>query len=1333
MKVNTSNNNYSVRLGNGSESNLNSSFTGNIAPRKFIQLTDVNMIGVADGDLVAYDEATKTFIPTTRTQLFPDELNILYVSKNGNDNNSGKLIQEAKLTLESAVEVATEGTVIKIAPGNYIVNNPITLPDQISIIGDGIREVSIGCSNPGDLFYVGNGNYIAEMSFTGASNSGAIFSFDPNQIRYIDQSPYVQNCTNFIPNSIGLKIDGNNAIGQIKSMVLDSYTQYNQGGIGVSITNEGYAQLVSLFTICNDVAVYCGTGGACDLTNSNSSFGNYGLIADGLSPLKYVGNIVETSLINSDTFTISIEDTEFSISDAAYDNTTGILTAYTTNPHNFTVGKSIYISGLGFTCPYEPGIRYYPSGQKGYIFNVKSIGSGRYVDASNLITANKTEIVDKSLAAIALNHPDFIFPGDSANDSSYRYKDSYRLIQQNKQEIIDKSLASIAVGFPTGFNFPTDPVPYKQNRYYDASRLIQINKQEIIDKSLAAIAVGFSTFYFPGDAQTNDRSRYYDAYRLIQKNKTEIVDTAWLSAATSYPSIVSTEAKCKRDLGFFVDAVSADVFTGGNNYAKQFTLQYFDNAGNLISNGLVGETIESIYAFNQARNLMKSAIKNQLLYKELAISIGPARIGTGSPFPVPNTSMLSCSDVQDNIDTLTSIITTVVGSGNTSSLPPTTLGSFTTGGTKCARDLGYLVDALATDVFTGGNSYARGFTLQYFDNSGNPISNGLFGEQSQSIAAFAAASDYAKKAITNQLNIKNLEVSSGSSNYDGGGGLIPVNLSGNVNSCADVQSNIDNLVGIITTVIGAGTTISLPISNLGISTTNICARDLGYFVDAVSTDLFTGGNSYVIGFTKQYFTSVGSATTALLGEESQSIYVFNSVRDYAKKAITNQLNVKDLTLTADPVTGFNTSPASCANVQSTINTLVGIATQSIYNGNLSLINSILINGGTFLTGESKCKRDLGYIVDAVSSDVKNFTNSNIIRATKSYFDNYGNPISNGLIGETTESITAFNAVRDYSKLAINNMLNIKDLTIIADPITESNVDPLSCADVRSNINNLISIITTSIGLGNLTSLPPITSSSNEFSINVGISTLAHTYNSGGIVKLNIVRPYDGQVVYFDKLYYTVNSFEIINGGSGYTSTPYVTIDPPTTSWGIPAQAVAVIKNGSVVGLELVSSGRGYTEIPNIIISSPNVGLNNAVSLLKIAPTYYSIQSSTSISSGILSFTLNDNIPYVVDLDTQVYFYKQSRILASGHSLEYIGSGTEIATALPASGGVPIQENEIDSRNGGLVVYTSTDQSGNFRIGDGVVINQQTGNISGKSYSKSLFSQMTPYIIALGGD
>ena len=51
-----------------------------------------------------------------------------------------------------------------------------------------------------------------------------------------------------------MTINGDRARG-LKSMVVDSYTQYNENGIGVSITNNGYGQLVSIFTICTDIVI----------------------------------------------------------------------------------------------------------------------------------------------------------------------------------------------------------------------------------------------------------------------------------------------------------------------------------------------------------------------------------------------------------------------------------------------------------------------------------------------------------------------------------------------------------------------------------------------------------------------------------------------------------------------------------------------------------------------------------------------------------------------------------------------------------------------------------------------------------------------------------------------------------------------------------------------------------------------------------------------------------------------------------------------------------------------------------------------------------------------
>jgi hypothetical protein len=905
---------------------------------------------------------------------FPVVTNILYVTKDGSDANDGTKLGAAKATIKAAVGVAEAGTVIKVSAGTYVEDNPIKVPDQVSIVGDSLREVTVTPANQGDLFHLGNGNYMWNMSFVGPENPGAIFAFDPDRIVYNNQSPYIQNCTNFIPGSIGMKVDGSLALGPRKSMVLDSYTQYNQGGIGVSITNEGYAQLVSLFTICPDIAVYCGGGSACDLTNSNASFGNYGLVADGIGTKKFTGIVTVASPTNADTFTLDLNTPSLNIVNAYYDNATGLLTAYTNQPHRFSVGMGITLSGIGFTCSYDGGITTvsYPSGNYGYVFEAKTVAPGRYVDSYNLIQANKREIQDKSLAAISLNHPDF---------------------------------------------------------------------------------------YFPGDSQTNARSRYYDSYRLIQKNKDVIVGIAWTNTYNVYPGISTTMLKCKRDLGYFVDAISTDVFTGGNKYAREFTLQYF-NAGSPIANGLVGVETASVYAFSQARDLMKSAITNTLVgaaYSDLTIT---------------------------------------------------------------------------ADYLTGFNT-----------------------------------SPY---------------------------------------SCADVQSNIDNLVGIVTTVIGVGNSSGLPSENLG----------------------------------------------------------------------------------------------------------------------------------TFTTGGSKCFRDIGYIIDSVSKDVRDYTSENSISATKYYFDINGNAISNGLVGEEAETITAFTAARDYMKHAITNQLNNKNLTIVADPVTGFNTDPTSCADVRSFIDNLVGIITTRISAGNITGvnqLPAVSAASTVFSLNVGISTISHTYASGGTASINITRPYDGQVIYFNDLFYSVNKVIVSAGGTGYTSTPTVTIDAPLTSWGVQATAVPEVTNGRVTAIQIISSGRGYTSIPRITIGSPNSGINTATATIELLPTYHSIISSTPISSGICTITINENIPYAVGVNTNVFFFKQSRVLASGHSFEYIGSGTKIDSSLPSQGGVAIPDNETDARNGGLVVYTSTDQSGNFRIGEGVAINQQTGTISGATYSKSLFSTLTPFILALGGE
>ena len=246
------------------------------------------------------------------------------------------------------------------------------------------------------------------MSFVGAANSGAIFAFNPNEVGYFDQSPYIQNCTNFIPNSIGLKVDGKSAIGPTKSMVLDSYTQYNQGGIGASMTNEGYAQLVSLFTICDDVAVFCGSGAACDLTNSNSSFGNFGLIADGVGPLKYTGIVTSSTAENSDTFVLDLNVPTLNVTNALYNNTTGLTTITVNSNHNFNVGMGVSISGLKFTCSSANAVTNY------------NISTANYTNTTGILTVT-TSTNHNFTVGISVTMSNLVFSCNSGGGISTAY------------------------------------------------------------------------------------------------------------------------------------------------------------------------------------------------------------------------------------------------------------------------------------------------------------------------------------------------------------------------------------------------------------------------------------------------------------------------------------------------------------------------------------------------------------------------------------------------------------------------------------------------------------------------------------------------------------------------------------------------------------------------------------------------------------------------------------------------------------------------------------------------------------------------------------------------
>ena len=767
--------------------------------------------------------------------------NVLYVNKNGNDGNSGATPSDAKLTVKGAVGVSSAGTAIKVAAGTYVEDNPIKLPAQISIVGDSLREVTISPSNVDkDLFHVSPGDMLSELTFSGTVDQGvSTVAFDPEKVQYNPQSPYVRFCTNKITNSIGLKVDGSKSVGPFKSMVTDSYTQYNTNGIGVSISNEGYAQIVSLFTMNLDEGVACHSGGQCDVTNSNSSFGNYGLVADGKGPLQYTGTLATAATENSDRFEINLTAPNNTINNAVYDNISGLTTITTSTAHGFSVGMGITLSRLVYSC-----------------------------DAYGNYTHTYDSSVDNCIT-------------DNTGATHKPFNASYNHLT---------GVLTITKGGGGG--------------------------------------TGYS-------AQTT-------------KN------------------------------------------TGGASYNPSTGILTVTSNGHNIANG-------SYVKFD--------------------------------------------------------------------------LKSFTF---TCDKD--------------------SGATQHQYPRESDPSYN------------------------------KWLEVSNSQTNtFD-----VNVGTSENTSTHQWVSSTGNNI---------KVASNWIEIANDGIKFT--CTKD-------------------------------------------------------------NNATVHSYPRSTDPASGVKLGIESVSGSDYTVN--VGVSTYHTFpdkNGNVFTVNSI--------------------------------------------------------------------------------------------------------------------------------------PNSTTFTTYVGTNRFPHTYVDGGKALINLIRPFDGKVVYFDDLYNTIGKITITNVGSGYNTPPTITIGDPSASWGVPATAVATLLGTKVDEVELISNGRGYTSTPTITFSAPDVGINTATATIELLPTYYSVKESTPVSSGICTITVNENIPYAVGVGSTVPFYRQSRILASSHSSQYIGSGVDPINSLPSRGGVTIQENEVDNRNGGLVIYTSTDQGGNFRIGEGVVIDQISGTISGNFYSKSLFANVTPLILALGGD
>jgi hypothetical protein len=290
-------------------------------------------------------------------------------------------------------------------------------------------------------------------------------------------------------------------------------------------------------------------------------------------------------------------------------------------------------------------------------------------------------------------------------------------------------------------------------------------------------------------------------------------------------------------------------------------------------------------------------------------------------------------------------------------------------------------------------------------------------------------------------------------------------------------------------------------------------RDIGYILDAYQHDLRFGGNIKVV----DYISTFSSDTDYdyITKNKVKSLDIFSYATRLASLSIRNwdivENNISYSSGSATITVGDTNRlaigmyiscgrafPANTRITAITSNTQITISNNAVSTSNSDQATFYLsgINNGTFYdasnlivankeylqeeiseyiydnynlppTDKQKCKRDLGYLIDAVAYHLKFGGNEKIVEFGRAYYNFYGYPYGEELtyINRTTEetaaAIDAWETLGILMISAMRNQLSSGTYTSIV-PVIDGNilVDPITpvCQEVASSINTMIGTV-----------------------------------------------------------------------------------------------------------------------------------------------------------------------------------------------------------------------------------------------------------------------------------
>jgi hypothetical protein len=230
-------------------------------------------------------------------------------------------------------------------------------------------------------------------------------------------------------------------------------------------------------------------------------------------------------------------------------------------------------------------------------------------------------------------------------------------------------------------------------------------------------------------------------------------------------------------------------------------------------------------------------------------------------------------------------------------------------------------------------------------------------------------------------------------------------------------------------------------------------------------------------------------------------------------------------------------------------------------------------------------------------------------------------------------------------------------------------------------------------------------------------------------------------------------------GSGYASTPTMTIiDPNQTNiatWtvrtgaGVLANPTYTNRGSAYATASASVSTNGYTDIyqPSTIINvsglttQPTAGSN--VLFANNSTVYKLVQINNFVGTGggqspyTASFQINPSLTTStapINGAAIAIRLKYSQVRLTGHDFLSIGTGNFSNTNYPGVPYIAANSNyQTVSNNGGRVFFTSTDQDGNFNVGNLFSVQQATGvtTLNASAFNVAGLNSLTIGSVSLG--